>query len=96
MLDDIGIAAVSRLVVTGGNHHRLHEELTIAGGYLKDSVFSRETRVTQVNDWLDIATSIEAKARLFEGLKRRFDKSQDAIQQAVEARSRDRLTWRTH
>jgi hypothetical protein len=28
---------------------------------------------------------------LFEGLKRRFDKNQDSILQAVEARSRDRL-----
>ena len=28
---------------------------------------------------------------MFEGLKRRFDKNQDSILQAVEARSRDRL-----
>ena len=26
------VAVSSRLVVTGGNHHRLHEELTLAGG----------------------------------------------------------------
>ncbi len=90
-LDDLAAVVISRLVVTGGNHHRLHEELTVAGGYLKDNGFSRETRVTQVNDWLDKAGSIDPPERLFEGLQRRFDKSQDVIQQAVEARSRDRL-----
>lgn len=90
-IDDVAVAVVSRLVVTGGNHHRLHEELTVAGGYLKDSGFVRETRVTQVAHWLDAASSIEAGERLFEGLKRRFDKSEQSLLQAVEARSRDRL-----
>jgi hypothetical protein len=90
-LDELAVVVVSRLIVTGGKHHRLHEELTISGGYLKDAVFSRETRVTQVNMWLDKASSIQASERLFEGLKRRFDKNQDSILQAVEARSRDRL-----
>jgi hypothetical protein len=90
-LDEIAVAVVSRLVVTGGKHHRLHEELTVAGGYLKDNAFSRETRVTQVNDWLETAESIDAPDRLFEGMKRRFEKSQDTILQAVEARSRERL-----
>ena len=90
-LDDLAVAVVSRLVITGGKHHRLHEELTVAGGYMKDTSFSRETRVTQVNAWLDTASSIQAGERLFEGLKRRFERHQDSILQAVEARSRDRL-----
>lgn len=90
-LDDLAVAVVSRLVVTGGKHHRLHEELTVAGGYMKDNSFSREARVTQVNDWVVKATTIQAGERLFDGLKRRFDKNQDSILQAVEARSRDRL-----
>jgi len=90
-LSDLAVAVVSRLVVTGGKHHRLHEELTVAGGYMKDNSFSRESRVTQVNAWLDKATAIQAGQRLFDGLKRRFEKNQDSILQAVEARSRDRL-----
>ena len=90
-LNEVAVAVVSRLVVTGGKHHRLHEELTVAGGYLKDNSFSREARVTQVNAWLDKASSIQANERLFEGLKRRFDRNQDSILQSVEARSRDRL-----
>jgi superfamily II DNA or RNA helicase len=90
-LDDLAVAVVSRLIVTGGKHHRLHEELTVSGGYIKDASFSRETRVTQVNTWLDKASSIKAPDRLFEGLKRRFERNQDSILQSVEARSRDRL-----
>jgi superfamily II DNA or RNA helicase len=90
-LDELAVAVVSRLVVTGGKHHRLHEELTVAGGYMKDNSFNRESRVTQVNAWLDKASSIQSNERLFEGLRRRFDRNQDSILQSVEARSRDRL-----
>lgn len=90
-LDDIAVAVVSRLVVTGGRHHRLHEELTVAGGYLKDASFSRESRVTQVNAWLEKARPIVAGERLFEGLARRFERHKDAVVQAIEARSRERL-----
>ncbi len=90
-LDELAVAVVSRLVVTGGKHHRLHEELTVAGGYMKDNSFNREARVTQVNAWLDTASSVQANERLFEGLRRRFDRNEDSILQSVEARSRDRL-----
>jgi SNF2 family DNA or RNA helicase len=90
-LDDLAAVAVSRLVITGGKHHRLHEELTVSGGYLKDGTFSRETRVKQLDDWLDAASPTKAGARLFEGLQRRFEKNRDAIVQTVHARSRERL-----
>jgi superfamily II DNA or RNA helicase len=90
-LNELAVAVISRLVVTGGKHHRLHEELTVAGGYMKDNSFSREARVTQVNGWVDEATTIRAGERLFEGLKRRFERHQDSVLQSVEVRSRDRL-----
>ncbi len=90
-LDAPAVAVVSRLVITGGNHHRLHEELTVSGGYLKDVGFTRETRVTQVNEWFDEATSIDAGEELFGSLAGCFEKHEDAILQTLEARSRDRL-----
>lgn len=90
-LDDLAAIFLSRLVITGGNHHRLHEELTVSGGYLKDNTFTRETRVTQLDGWLNAAVSVKAGARLFEGLQRRFEKHRDAALQTAEARSRDRL-----
>ena len=90
-LDSPAVAVVSRLVITGGTHHRLHEELTVSGGYLKDGGFSRESRVTQVNQWLDEAVPHEAGGVLFTNLSENFAKNEGVIQRALEARSNDRL-----
>jgi hypothetical protein len=91
VLEDIAVVVISRLVVTGGKHHRLHEELTVAGGYLKDITFNREARVTHVSEWVDKAVSIPMSEWLLEGLRKRFEKHDEAILLAVEARSKDRL-----
>lgn len=90
-IESPAVAVVSRLVITGGTHHRLHEELTVSGGYLKDGSFGRETRVTQVNQWLDEASPFKADEALFDELANHFAKNEDAIQKALEARSGDRL-----
>jgi superfamily II DNA or RNA helicase len=85
------VAVLSRLVVTGGSHHRLHEELTEAGGYLDDATFKREDRVTVVREWLDSSQPGEIPAHLFDALRVRFEKHTDAVMGAVDARSRERL-----
>jgi superfamily II DNA or RNA helicase len=90
------VVVVSRLVITGGNHHRLHEELTFAGGYLGDKSFRREEGVTKVQEWLDQAKPTVLSAALFKSLHDRFDQSQSAILQTVEARSKDRLKFLTN
>ncbi|WP_241730159.1 DISARM system SNF2-like helicase DrmD [Pseudomonas sp. SST3] len=54
-LDAPAVVVVSRLVITGGNHHRLHEELTVSGGYLREQGFKREDGVTRLQAWLDEA-----------------------------------------
>jgi hypothetical protein len=90
-LDSPAVAVVSRLVITGGTHHRLHEELTVSGGYLKNGGFSRETRVRQVNQWLEEASPHEADETSFHDLAEQFAKNENAIQRALEARSNDRL-----
>jgi hypothetical protein len=59
-IDGPAVVVVSRLVVTGGNHHRLHEELTVSGGYLRDQSFRREEGVTRVQQWLDESKPITA------------------------------------
>lgn len=89
--DDVAVAVVSRLVITGGKHHRLHEELTVSGGYFKNKGFSRETKVTQVNRWLEDARSYEPDDAIFNDLAARFNKNREAIQRALEARSTERL-----
>ncbi|MGE3419120.1 MAG: DISARM system SNF2-like helicase DrmD [Bradyrhizobium sp.] len=87
------VVVMSRLVVTGGNHHRLHEELTEAGGYLRDAGFRREDRITEVRRWLDDSQSATLPDSLFDALRTRFDKQRDAVLAAVEARSKDRLRF---
>ncbi|MBU0751428.1 MAG: DISARM system SNF2-like helicase DrmD [Gammaproteobacteria bacterium] len=87
------VVVVSRLVVTGGSHHRLHEELTISGGYLRDQNFRREDGVARIQQWLDQARPIDAPENLFDALRTRFSRLQDAILQTVDARSKDRLKY---
>ena len=90
-LSDPAIVVLSRLVVTGGNHHRLHEELTEAGGYLRDESFRRVERVTDVRAWLDDAVPATVADNTFSAMRARFDKHGDAILAAVQARARERL-----
>lgn len=87
------VVVMSRLVVTGGTHHRLHEELTEAGGYLREAGFRREERVTEVRRWLEESHPAALSDATFEALRTRFDKQRDAVQNAVEARSKDRLRF---
>jgi hypothetical protein len=96
LIDGPAVVVISRLVVTGGNHHRLHEELTVAGGYLGDKSFRREDGVTKVQQGLDQATPLTAADSLFDAIRVRFERAQRAILQAVDARSKDRLKFLTN
>ncbi len=90
-LDGPAVAVWSRLVITGGDHRRLHEELTLSGGMLPHGGFSRIAQVTRLEALVGMATPVEPNAALFATLKSRFEKSESTILAAVEARSRDRL-----
>ena len=87
------VAVSSRLVVTGGNHHRLHEELTLAGGELKPDGFARITQVGRLETLFDRSTPLKPDAATFAMLRERFDRSQKAIRAAADARSDDRLKF---
>ncbi|MBS4045649.1 MAG: DISARM system SNF2-like helicase DrmD [Alphaproteobacteria bacterium] len=92
-IDGPAVVVMSRLVVTGGNHHRLHEELTEAGGYLRDAGFRREERVTEVRRWLEVSQPAALSDATFDALRTRFDKQRDSVLAAIEARSKDRLRF---
>lgn len=92
-IEEPAVVVMSRLVVTGGNHHRLHEELTEAGGYLRDASFRREERVTEVRRWLEASQPAVLSDATFEALRTRFDKQRDSVLAAAEARSKDRLRF---
>lgn len=90
-LTDPVVIVASRLVITGGSHHRLHEEVTLAGGFLQERGFTREPRVGQVNEWMERSAPVIADDRLMALLKERYDRSAPSIMQTADARSRERL-----
>ena len=92
-LEGPAVIVVSRLVITGGSHHRLHEELTEAGGYLRDTGFRREDRVTEVRRWLQDSSPAVLPDTTFAALRTRFDKQRDSVLGSVDARSKDRLRF---
>ncbi|OUS30682.1 helicase [Gammaproteobacteria bacterium 45_16_T64] len=90
-IDGVVALVVSRLVVTGGNHHRLHEEISYSGGYLKDKSYSRERGVANINEWLDNSQPAIAPSSLKDAITTRFYSHTSALQQTIEARSKERL-----
>jgi len=90
-LEAPAVLVISRLVVTGGNHHRLHEELTLSGGYLKDQSFKREEGVTNLGQWLDGGIPTKLSDSEFASLKEQFKVNEKAVLQTIDARSKDRL-----
>lgn len=83
----------SRLVITGGDHHRLHEELTLAGGELEHKRFARITQVGKLEALVAQGSPVEPDQALFDVLKDRFERHEDALMATIEARSRDRLKF---
>ncbi|MFO1803038.1 hypothetical protein QOT96_08975 [Pseudomonas aeruginosa] len=92
-LETPAVVVVSRLVITGGNHHRLHEELTLAGGYLREQGFKREEGVTRIQAWLEDAQPCRLDDSVFVMLRSRFATAEEAVQQSLGARSRNRLKY---
>ncbi|MHC6201666.1 DISARM system SNF2-like helicase DrmD, partial [Breznakiellaceae bacterium SP9] len=81
----------SRLVISGGDQRRLHEELTLAGGELKHNGFTRIPLINKLESLVKNAVTIEPSASLFDILKKRFTDNENQIMEAITARSRDRL-----
>lgn len=84
------VAVWSRLLITGGDHRRLHEELTLAGGELRDDKFERFA-VTRMRELMDASSPARPEEALFGALADRFAKHEAAVRAAVRARSGERL-----
>ena len=91
-IDGPAVLIVSRLIITGGNHHRLHEELTLSGGYLKEQSFKREEGVSKLDSWSNSGVTASIDGSQFDLLSKRFASQQESIFKAIEARSKERLT----
>ena len=82
--------AHARLVVIGGDSHRLHEEIITAGGFIKEGRFTR-MNVGQVAEALAAATDEEPS----EATKKRFLKLWGEITPSLQQALTARMTERT-
>jgi hypothetical protein len=83
------VIAHGRIVVLGGDNHRLHEEIILAGGALIEGRFSR-LNVGETKEAFEAATETPAPAAIearFQGL---WPKHRDALLAALEARKVER------
>ena len=90
-LDNVVAIVASRLVIVGGTHNRLHEEITYAGGYIKDNSYNRERGVNQINEWLLKSKPALISEQTKDALKTRFNNQENVIYKTVESRSKERL-----
>lgn len=93
MGDEPSVIIWSRLVITGGGHHRLHEELTMSGGELKAGGFARIRTIGRLDALLAASSPAEPAKGVFDLLRKRFKEQESQLLKAVEARSRERLEY---
>jgi len=91
VLRDPAMIAHARLVVIGGDSHRLHEEIITAGGVLREGRFTR-MKVGEVQDALAAMKAEQPAKAMKETLLGLYPKHADSLRQALEARMKDRTT----
>jgi hypothetical protein len=90
-LDTPVIIAHARLLVIGGDSHRLHEEIIAVGGAIREGRFQR-LNVTQVADALKATQPREPADGVKQKLLALYPKLTDSLVQALEARKGDLLS----
>jgi len=80
-----------RLVVVGGDCHRLHEEILTAGGTIREGKFSRFGTIKEMEIALSAMTNQEPSESVKERLLTFWPKVSDALKQALELRMGDRI-----
>jgi hypothetical protein len=91
ILNTPAVVAYARLVVIGGDSHRLHEEIITAGGLLKEGRFSR-LNLGEVDKLLAAATTDEAFEPMKKHLLELWDRFAPALAQSLEVRMKDRTS----
>ena len=83
------VIAHGRIVVLGGDNHRLHEEIITAGGAFIEGRFSR-LNVGETKAALQAATNIPAPAAIEARFQALWSKQRDSLLAALEARRVER------
>jgi SNF2 family DNA or RNA helicase len=89
-LTDPAIIAFARLVVIGGNQNRIHEEIIIAGGLLKEGKLVR-LNVGQVNNIINAGTEREPSVAMQQRLLDLYTRLLPSFSAVLEARAKDRM-----
>lgn len=85
---DVGVVCHARLVITGADGHRLHEELVIAGGRLRSGRFARIDTLRDLDALLRSARGAPAdNAGLAEAQRWWDDVVEPGLQRALERRA---------
>ncbi len=81
----------SRLVLTGGDARRLHEEILISGGELRDDfTHKRVETLAALNElYSKSAPFDDVSDALLSDMRTRFDKCQNAILQSIDVRAKE-------
>ena len=90
-MDVPAVIAHARLLILGGDNQRLHEELIVAGGYLRAGRFVRMSE-RQLKEAQDSAQPHAVSQRMQQELADQWPKHKDALVQALEGRMRERAT----
>lgn len=90
VLQHPAMIAHARLVVIGGDCHRLHEEIITAGGQLREGRFARFGTLREMQDALAAATDREPSVSVKKKLIGLWPANADSLRQALDARMKDR------
>ncbi|MDP9476027.1 MAG: DISARM system SNF2-like helicase DrmD [Actinomycetota bacterium] len=88
-LRDPAVVAHGRLVVLGGDNHRLHEEVIAAGGILREGRFAR-MNVGETNAALLSALPKEAPESVKESIRNLWPSHRDRLFRSLEVRMEER------
>jgi SNF2 family DNA or RNA helicase len=91
VLNTPAVIAHARLVVVGGDSHRLHEEIITAGGLIKEDRFAR-INVTEVEKLLADAGDDEAYEPMQKRLLAMWERIAPSLVQSLEGRMKDRTS----
>jgi SNF2 family DNA or RNA helicase len=92
ILDTPGIVAHARLVIIGGDSHRLHEEIIAAGGLIKEGRWGSRLNVGQLEAALAAVKTTEPSAAVDAKLLGLYPALVSSLATALEARLKDRLS----
>jgi superfamily II DNA/RNA helicase len=89
-VESLTVIAHARMVVTGGDANRLHEEVVVAGGTVKDGRFRRIDTLRELDAAMASATDDAAGVAAQQQILHLWPQIEGPLQQAVESRSNER------